>query len=146
MCGTEEELVNAVVEGSMLDVCKRCSAFGNVIEVKKPIDVPRVKRKIVIEEPVSFVIESCGKLIKEVREKRGLKQADLGKMVGEKESIVQKIEGGSMKPTLTTAKKFERILDIKIIDEYREPSKANVFDLGEKNLTIGDLIKLKKRS
>ena len=145
MCGAESDLVSAVVEGSMLKVCKRCSCFGNVIEVSKSLEVVKTPRSIVVEEPVNFVVEGAGNIVKGAREERGLKQSQLGKMVGEKESVVHKIENGMMKPTLVTAGKFERILDVKLIEGYQEPDKKNVFSLGDKRLTIGDLIKLKKK-
>ena len=35
LCGRNGDLVHAIVEGTMVSVCKNCSDFGNIIEIKK---------------------------------------------------------------------------------------------------------------
>jgi putative transcription factor len=150
MCGAEAKLQEVIVEGSMLKVCKRCSGFGTAVEVKKKvagirIGGKRVPRKIYMEEPVNFVVEGAGRMIKESREKRELTQGQLAGMVGIKESIVHKIETSMQKPDLSTAKKIERILDIKLIEGYKDSENKVQFNLDDKDLTIGDLLKFKKR-
>ncbi len=149
MCGAESKLNEVIIEGAMLSVCEKCSGFGNAVEVKQPVisslEETRASRNISVEEPVSFVVEGAGKLVKEAREKRGLKQEQLAKMVGEKESVIHKIETSVMKPDIKSARKFEKILDIKIIEEYSESDSKMTFNLNDKDVTIGDLINLKKR-
>jgi len=49
-----------------------------------------------------------------------------------------------MKPDLATAKKIERILDIKIVEGYGDPDSATQLNLNDEDLTVGDLIKFKK--
>lgn len=150
MCGVEARLYDVIVEGSMLSVCERCRGYGTAIDIepKKESSLLRkrkVQRKIFIEEPVDFVIESAGRVVKESREKRGLTQVQLAGMAGVKESVVHKIETSLMKPDLATAKKLERILDVKIIEDYKDPENKVQFNLDDENVTIGDLIKFKKK-
>jgi putative transcription factor len=150
MCGTEAKLQEAIVEGSMLKVCNRCSSFGTAVEVKKEVagvrgGGKRVPRKIYVEEPVDFVMEGAGRIIKESREEKELTQGQFAGMVGIKESMVHKIETSLQKPDLPTAKKIERILDIKLIEGYKDSENKVQFNLDDKDLTIGDLLKFKKR-
>jgi putative transcription factor len=149
MCGiSTDRLSDVVVEGTMLNVCDKCKGYGNSVGVEKPknseLDESRVPRKIYVEESVVFVVEGAGKIIKESRENMGLKQEQLAKMVGLKESMIHKIETSLIKPELSTAKKFERILGISIIEAYSDSSKGVPFNLDDGNLTVGDLIKFKK--
>ena len=52
LCGRNNELVQAVVEGSMLNICKECSKFGNVIAVRKTRPIIQSKIKKIIEEEI----------------------------------------------------------------------------------------------
>jgi len=147
MCGiSTERLSDVVVEGTMLKVCERCKSYGDVVGVEKPrnLEVSKIPRKIYVEEPVVFVIEGAGRIIKEARENNGLKQQQLAKMVGLKESMIHKIETSMIKPELNVAKKLEKILGIHIIEGYSDTSKGVQFNLNDENLTVGDLIKFKK--
>jgi putative transcription factor len=150
MCGIEAKLQDVIIEGSMLDVCERCKGFGTSVEVKKEVlgmsvVGKSVPRKIYVEEAVDFVMEVAGKIIKETREEKGLTQSQLAGMVGIKESMVHKIETSIQKPDLSTAKKLERILDIKLIEDYKDSESKVKFNLEDKDLTIGDLLKFKKK-
>lgn len=145
LCGRNSELVEAVVEGSMLKVCKDCSKFGNVIAVQKtrPIIQNKIK-KIMEEESLEIVKSDFFTLIKEAREKLGLKQEELAKRLNEKESLIHKIESNSIKPSISFAKKLEKALGIKLVGIYKEDEKKNI-NFKEDGLTIGDLIKIKEK-
>ncbi len=150
MCGvSSSKLKEMIVEGTLLSVCDKCGGFGNAINMNsvlrsRPGLGKGIPRKIFLEEQVDFVIESAGKLVKDAREKKGLKQSQFASMVGVKESVVHKIETSLMKPDIYTARKIEKILDIKIIEDYDDPEKSVPIDLTDENLTIGDLAKFKK--
>lgn len=151
MCGeSSSTLYQAIIEGSILHVCQRCKGFGNAVEIENKYSEEtgniKVPRKIYVEERTPFVIESAGKIIKSARESRALRQSQLAAMIGVKESVLHKIETSLMKPELDMARKLEKVLDIKIIDDYEDADKAKPFSLDKENLTIGDLIKFKKSS
>lgn len=150
MCGMgTNKLSDAIIEGTLMKVCKKCGGFGDVIDVEpksirseKPIQ--KVPRQIFVEDSVLFVIEGAGKIVKDAREKKDLKQSQFAKMIGVKESMIHKIETSMMKPDLSTAKKIERILDVKVVEGYEDPEKGVQLNLNDGDLTVGDLIKFKK--
>ena len=146
MCGREGELIKVIVEGTMLSVCNKCSKFGNVIEVKKPVVKEEVRRIVSIEpvEEMERIVDDCSEKVKKAREKLGLKQEELAKQIAEKESVVHKVETGSLKPNLKLAKKFGQFLKINLIEKYKEEKKRNL-DFRDSDLTIGDLVKMKKK-
>tara|TARA_Y100000310_G_scaffold342188_1_gene444202 strand:- start:615 stop:1061 length:447 start_codon:yes stop_codon:yes gene_type:complete len=142
MCGKEGELIDAVVEGAMLKVCFSCKDHGNVIPVVKP---NFVKSKVIeqAEEEIEVVVDNYSELVKKAREKKGLKQEELAKDVGEKESVIHQIESGGLKPTFKIANKLEAYLNISLIERAKkvDVKKKKNIDFSDKSLTIGDLLK-----
>ena len=146
MCGREGADIRAIVEGTVLNVCKTCAKFGNVIEIKKPVVNEEVRRVIPIKqvEIVDRIVDNYASIVKKEREKSGLKQEEVAKQIAEKESVIHKIETGNLKPSLKLAKKLEQFFKIKLIEEYKE-EKSKVLDLKDSDLTIGDLLRIKKK-
>ena len=149
LCGLDSKLSDEVIEGTLMKGCKKCGGYGDVISIETKNygsgkSIQKVPRKIFVEDSVNFVIEGAGKLVKDARENKGLKQAQFASMVGLKESLIHKLETSLMKPDLATAKKIERILDIKIVEGYGDPDSATQLNLNDEDLTVGDLIKFKK--
>ena len=140
MCGASGPLVSAIVEGTPLNICAKCSPFGKV--VRKPVVVSRPVRKAV--EVVEVVVEDYAGLIRSAREKAGLTQMDFARLLNEKESVVQKLESGSFRPPIAMAKKLERLLKIRLVEVEREES-SSVEKKSSGPLTIGDIIKLKNK-
>jgi len=144
MCGKEEQLVDAIVEGSMLSVCSRCAKHGNIIAVVKNQEPVRQYAPELIAE-TEIEIGECAKQVKKAREKKGLTQKKLAQALAEKESVIHRIESGKIKPTVNVAKKLEQFLGIKIVEEFTpEPTEVKRLNLRDPELTIGDLISLKK--
>lgn len=153
MCGKEKlHLYKAIVEGSLLSVCERCKKFGEVISIEKPkIEEPKKKKKpeppkFVDEEKQQIIIDDYAEKIKEAREKKELTQEKLAKAIAEKESVIHKIESKQMIPSMKIAKKLEQFLKIRLLEEF-DPNKkpAKDFSLKDEAITIGDLIRLKKK-
>jgi putative transcription factor len=149
MCGSEEKLYKANIEGSILNVCKKCSKFGKILSVVKEPEKVKPKKPIIIEsepkpEIIEMVIEDFAEKIRNKREKLGLKQEDFAKMISEKESVIHKLETGEFQPSLELTKKLEKALKIKLIEEYEEKHKKTPI-ISSGPTTIGDLIKIKKR-
>ena len=145
MCGKEGEIIGAIVEGTLLQVCNSCSKFGNVVEVRKPEIKEEISRRIPIRrvETVEMVIDNYSSIIKKAREKKDLRQEEVAKQIAEKESVIHKVETGSLKPSLKLAKKFEQFFNIKLIESYTEEKKGDL-DFKSSDLTIGDLLRMKK--
>lgn len=141
ICGEEKELVKAIVEGSLLEVCGECSKFGNIIIVKKIQGEERPVKKQTIDI-INIINPDYPKLIKESREKLGLKQKELALKINEKESVIHKLETGSLQPTILLARKLERTLSINLIELYQDTYDS--LNLKDDKLTIGDILRLRK--
>ena len=146
MCGKEDRLVLAVVEGSEIQVCQSCARYGQVL---KPIAAPKkvmTRAMKAIEAPVlvDMVVDNYSSIIRNKREQMRLKQSEFAKMVNEKESVIQNIETGKFTPPLALARKFEKILKVTLVEQYEDknPKIARGEDEG---LTLGDMIKIRKR-
>ncbi len=151
MCGKESNLFRTNIEGTILNVCKDCSKFGKVLSpvVEESIEKKQkpVKGKIAIEklepEIVETIVANYGELIKNKREKLGIKQEDFAKKINEKVSLIHKIETNQFEPSLKLARKIEKFLKIKLI-EQNEIKNEKLNKTETERLTIGDLIGMKK--
>ena len=142
ICGQEKDnLVKAIVEGALFNVCEDCSKFGNVIVVRQPKKEERIIKRQTTEI-INIIDPSYPSLIKTAREKLGLKQQELALQLNEKESIIHKLETGSLQPTILLAKKLEKVLKISLVELYQESHES--INLKDDKLTIGDLLKLRK--
>ena len=145
ICGKNlDYLDKAIVEGVMMSVCSNCSKFGKVIPVRKPLIGPKRVIPIHTKELREDIIDNYSESIKKGREKRGLKQGELAKNIAEKESVISKIESGSLKPSFILARKLEQFLGIRLIESFEDKKEVNL-NLKDDGLTIGDLLKIKYR-
>ena len=144
MCGKETGLFKTLIEGSEVDVCESCSGFGEVIKEANEDNLFFEKRKAtnISGKKIFYILENCSKLIKENRERLGLKQEQLAKKLSLKESIIHKIESGNIEPDMDLAKKFEKFFGIQLIDSYEEKKETKTKEDYEE-VTIGDLLKEK---
>ena len=148
LCGkVEDYLVKALIEGVELNVCETCSRFGKILwHLKKP---DRIKPKQDLtqapkEEKLEMLVENYAEIVRKKRESMCLSQKDFGTRINEKESIVHKIETGAIHPSFALAKKLEKVLGIRIIEEQKESHLASSAKK-EEGFTLGDFIKVKKR-
>lgn len=140
LCGKQRELVLALVENIEMKVCSDCSKFGKVLREIKEIE--EEEKKPEEEEFVEGIVDDYSKIIKDKREKMGMKQDELAKKLNIKESVIHKIETGILEPNMETARKLENFLRIKLITEYNvKYKKIGTYD---KAMTLGDLIGNKK--
>ncbi|MFC1648052.1 multiprotein bridging factor aMBF1 [Nanoarchaeota archaeon] len=148
MCDSEGQLFKTDIEGAVLTVCKNCSKYGKVIEKIKPTPVkvepeptlsprPSVKRG----EKILLIRPDFSSIIKRSRERKGLKQDELAKSMAEKASMIHKLETGSMKPSISLARKFEKTLGITLVHEHEEGSQE--YKSSESEMTVGDMLNVK---
>ena len=149
LCGAEGRMYKTIIEGTELTVCRDCAKMGKVLEeVREPVVEERKLKKVeeadVGEEVVQMVVDDFSEKIKKKREELGLKHEEFAKKINEKESVVHKLEIGELEPSVKLAKKLERMFGLKLIEQYAEShEKTEKVEAGE--LTVGDLIKIKKR-
>ena len=153
MCGSETRLYKAEIEGTMLNVCEHCAKFGKVIasihdrrHIEK-IQTHREKEKKAVpmlskEELTEGIVEGFAGIIKEKRESLNLKQEDFAKKINEKVSLIHKIETGSFEPDIKLARKIEKFLKIRIV-EQKEASSFHLEKTKSDSFTLGDFIRVK---
>lgn len=149
-----------IVEGARVITCANCAKFGSgwwnpeneTRQKKDALDLLKSsKRSKSFPQQLSSeedfeVIEGFGSIVKSAREKLGLTPEDLGKMIGEKESVIKKIESEKIVPDIRLASKLERALKIKIMVKQStlnlsEPS--GITARGKRSLTLGEIVEIK---
>ena len=93
---------------------------------------------------IQIITPDYSELIKKKREKLGLKQEELAKKIAEKESIIHKIESGQFEPSVELARKLEKFLNIKLIEQHEEV-KVSLGKKGEGAATLGDVVVIRKK-
>ena len=150
LCGkVEENLQNALIEGVELSVCGNCSKFGKIIAPVKRFSAKeqhkmfeKQKTSEEKEDKVELLVEGYADIIKKKREFIGMTQKDFANKISEKESIIHKIESGTWQPDLALAKKLEKVLGVKLVEEHLEKYSA-AKKKKEEGFTLGDFIKIK---
>jgi len=148
LCGKVDDTLNrALVEGVELNVCSNCSAFGKVLSpikkvVKQSLRKEKLKDK---EEKFELLVEDYADILKKKRELLRLTQKEFAKKINEKESIIHKIETGAFEPSLELARKLEKMLEVKLIEEHFEIHGISK-KVKEGGFTFGDFIKIKNKS
>ena len=121
--------LKVTIEGAVMVVCGKCSKLGTVYMEKKsplfssqrmitrriaPPKVYKKKDRHEINETLEL-IDNFNMRIRKARERLNLAHEDLGRKIGEKVSVLKKIEAGKMTPTNQLAKKLEHTLKIKLL-------------------------------
>lgn len=148
ICGSDEKLFKTLIEGTELNVCKKCSKFGKIIsevrietKEKKPA---KIERETAPEKEVlQIIVPDYGLRIKKAREALGLKQEDFAKKINEKISLIHNIESNRFEPSISLARKLEKFLKITLVEQY-EDTHDKVSKAKSDLFTIGDFIKVKK--
>lgn len=153
MCGREQAVIKASVEGSTLSLCDGCSKFGKVVgkiavaaAMKK-----EEKSQMPAEEEFEAVVANFGQLLKQKREELGrkredgfMKLEDFAKMISVKESVLHKMETGEFRPGVEETKRIGKLLGLKLIEKV-EAVESLVPQPKKDQLTLGDMIKIKKK-
>ncbi len=147
MCGANGNLQPVIVEGVQMLACPNCVKFGKLVsntpQGQKRTYVPGMRMPKRDETPTEFVVPNAGDIIKAAREKRGMRQVDLARMLNIRESIVHQIEAGNTHQMLDVVKKFETALSLKLVAKRTAASEDDATPAAKvdaKPLTIGDLL------
>lgn len=147
MCGNQGKMYKAEVEGAILALCENCSKFGKVLGRINQHQVEKARQKRAEEKPevMDIIIDGYAERIRKGRESMGLTQQDFAKKVNEKESLIHQLESGRFHPDIGLAKKLQKVLGIKLVEEYEEKHEALQHAKSE-GFTLGDFIKAKKKA
>jgi putative transcription factor len=145
LCGRETKILKKVlVEGSTMEVCEGCTAYGKILTEpapkKKPVKTaPRVYReKDIFEKMDKVLVPNWAKIIRDTREKIGMTREQLGAAIGQRTITIAHLENGELHPTDEMAKKIERHLDITLLEKISGTSQDTATTKGVR--TIGDFI------
>jgi len=146
-----------IIEGAKMITCAKCAKLGSEewkpepksLKVSfKPESTRQFRLRLTkrrskdIREDLT-IIENFGLIVRKARQRSGLSQEDLGRKIGEKVSVIRKIEGERMMPSERLARKLEHALGVKLLvpfvepEVYASPSKVN------KGVTLGEIAYLK---
>ncbi len=156
-CGKNvDKTVKVNVAGSVVNVCLNCASLGNIVEDKnitKPVGSVnlninnRIKKNKQVVEYV--LVPSYVSIMNSALAKRGINLHQLANVLNIRESTLNKYFSGKISIDIDTAKKIERYLSIKLVEE-KESTKSeyveeNVFDSEDESFSLADVIKVVKK-
>jgi putative transcription factor len=132
------------IEGTVLRLCKECSKSGKILNVveEKEGKEERKRKEILTYEEDWELVENYGRIVREARSKLGLSIEELAKGVGEKESLIRRIEREEIRPSDKVIDKLERFLKVKLKEKVKRWIKKNDKQI-KAELRIADVIKIK---
>jgi len=148
-----------IIEGAKLTTCAQCAKLGSGEWNPEPKSLgaslrmeptrtrqfkPRwtKRRSKEIREDLT-IIENFGSIVREARRKLSLSQEDLGRKIGEKVSVIRKIEVERIMPSERLARKLEHALGVKLLVPLVEPEVSASLSKVSKGVTLGEIVYLK---
>ena len=159
ICGKpvpENNPIRAKIEASVMVVCKECSKLGKIQkappkpkfvkqERSKKQTKTRTKNYSRRDEPTDELIEDFGAEIRKAREAKNWSREDLGKKINERVSVITRIETGKMTPDNKLTKKFEKALNIKLLEEIDNVDLNQFINNSSGERTLGNIMKIKRK-
>lgn len=141
-----------------MTVCEDCASFGSVTweapppakhaakkAVRLPLRVPVKKPPQPVLTQTLELVDDFNLRVRRAREKLGLSHEDLGRKIGERVSVLRKIESKKMFPDDKLAQKLEHALKVKLFVPLEEPKVPSVGLSLPRGATLGDVVRLKKK-
>jgi putative transcription factor len=147
-----------MISGAKLTVCINCAKLSTATwtpssktyQSSKRIGHASFKtkrRRNKIKTPSGLdleLIEGYGNLIRNARRRQDLSHEDLGKKIGEKVSVLQKIETEKMVPDQRLSRKLEHTLKIRLLKPLDDIRAQNDSIIKPIKLTLGDVVTIKR--
>jgi putative transcription factor len=146
------------IEGAKMIVCGKCAKLGSISwEMQTPRRVkkltkpkPPLLRASKKRQPPKLaeeleLVNDFSSRVRQGREKMELSHEDLGKKIGEKVSVLRKIESGKMTPDHKLAAKLEHTLRVKLLAPHSEPKTSSARLSIPRETTLGDVVRVKKK-
>ncbi len=167
LCGrpVEGKRFLVILEGVRMYVCRSCYnklAKRKTVKTGEPSITPRPQQVQKMYKPAKRspkpmprryigeleVVPDYAQRIKKARERLGWSLQVLAQKVGEKESVLRRIEAGRLTPTIDLARKLENILKIKLLEPIVEGGEEFYYTSSKPKtgeLTLGDIVTIRKR-
>jgi putative transcription factor len=122
------------IDGAIMVVCNNCARLGKQIGPAAPA-VSVISNRVVRPNPVQNALRTMAQrpteqeyeldpdyhlLIRQAREKLGLSQEQLGKLINEKPSVIRMVESKKLKPDITLTRKLMHELKINLLVSLSE--------------------------
>jgi len=163
ICGRQivGEPKKIMIERAKMLVCGECAKLGSTYTEPEaagksysaaagrpkslPVFVSAERKSATTNLPEAFeLVDEFASLVRENREKMGLSHKELGRKIGEKESVLKKIEARKMVPDKRLATKLEHTLKVKLLVQPEEPEVPATFSsIPSTGLTLGEVVHLK---
>jgi len=147
ICGRKEAQNVISIEGARMTACRECSLHGKIVQ-RLHEDISHKETSSygnTQPEEIESIIEGFGKIIHKKREELRLYIAVIAEKINEKESYLENIERGNIKPTISVARKIEKELGIKIIEKTREEITPSIQqNKNSKELTLAEFVVFEK--
>ncbi len=142
------------IERSILSVCPECSRFGTQVDKKtaakmeQGIPKPGIRKPLPVQAPRKdqlsefLLVEDFGPAIRKARESAKITREDFAKRLGEKDSVIRRVESGEMFPTAALVSKIERLLKVRLRTTLDSSVKGST--PSPSNLTLGDIVILRE--
>ncbi len=114
LCGLKiKSRISARIGGVLLEVCPECAKSGTIIEQPKQPAIKPVQP--IGPEAEEVLVLDFAQIIRQAREKAGLKQEELAAKLNEKLSVIYAAESGK-RLELNLAKKIEKLFGVKLTE------------------------------
>jgi putative transcription factor len=153
LCGEEirGRAYLGVVDRAEMILCEKCvkrasrvyGPLGQAATPRRPVQRARPPGRL--EEAVSEeVVEDYARIIREARERAGLTRDALAAMLGVKVSVIRRIEEGALTPPIDLARKIERVLKVKLVEEVIDERLGRRGEAEAWEETLGDVAVFKE--
>ena len=146
----------AIIDGVNFIVCGECAKLSSSrrgVErrpalrkrplLKRPLLKHRRVKREVFEE--LELVEDYGPRVRKAREKFGFSREDLGRKIGERVSVLQKVEMNKMVPDQRLGRKLEHFLRIKLLVKPSVQIAEGKPVQKPRELTLGDIVSIRKK-
>lgn len=161
MCGSKvDSLSRGLVEGVTMSLCSNCIKYAKIIPKESPKKTHIVpskiyhnKRVLMELESQEFIVDDYSDIIRTARQKKQMPQKALAVKLAEKESVIHSIETGKHEPSISLARRIEKLLGIKLVEETKQSADDVIKKMVSSNspsgrsdsMTLGDAITFRTR-
>lgn len=151
-CGAVDAPYLAIIEGAKMQVCGNCARMGRIITYPKapPAAKPGSPSSSSAPTPASKMefdlVEDFGMVMRNARVKMQLPLPVLAEMLNEKASFLERVEHGATRPSEALARKLEKELGIKLLEQVEAPVQGKFDTRGMKEVTLGDILELQRKA
>lgn len=141
VCGVEEGEIIAQIEGARLHVCHKCAGLGKVMYLPQ-----QQMHRVQARKPIAQyeIVEEYDARIKNALRNMGLSVPVLAERINEKASFLERVAMGHAKPDEKLARKLEKELGIKLLEEAGEEHGVGGTSKAA-GITLGDILEIDRK-